>query len=103
MRATRTTTSRIDGEGDDITIRVKGTATVKIGGAEINCDDGTELNLTRSKSIRNGSERSESEYGKIAPYDYRSGRDRKTIIDSRSTSKSGYSRPLPIRYQDDFF
>lgn len=88
---TRTTTSRSGQDGDDVTIRFKGGATVNIAGAEIKCDDGAEINVVRRKSIRNGSERSGSEFGTMA--DDRQSRATRPVTISRSTSKSGYSDP----------
>ncbi len=96
---TRTTTSRFDADGENVTIKFKGDATINIAGAEIKCDDGAELNIVRSKggSIRNGSERGGSEYG-VVPLDDRRSRDHHRSSNySRSTSKSGYSNPYPAR------
>lgn len=94
---TRTTTSRIE-DGEDVTIKFKGGATVNIAGAEIKCDDGAEVNIVRAKgAIRNGSERSSSEYG-IVPVDDKRSRDRRPDY-SRSTSKSGFSYPSRTSHQ----
>jgi hypothetical protein len=95
---TRTTTSRFDADGENVTIKFKGDATINIAGAEIKCDDGAELNIVRSKgSIRNGSERGGSEYGMV-PLDERRSRDHHRSSNySRSTSKSGFSSPFPAR------
>jgi hypothetical protein len=95
---TRTTTSRFDADGENVTIKFKGDATINIAGAEIKCDDGAELNIVRSKngSIRNGSERG-SEYGMV-PLDERRSRDHhRPSTYSRSTSKSNFSNPFPMR------
>jgi hypothetical protein len=101
---TRTSMSQRVVDGDDVTIRVKGNATINVAGAEINCDDGAEVNFVRRKSIRNGSERSGSDYGTIA--DDRLSRGSRPVNISRSSSKSGYteayanpwaSRELPRR------
>lgn len=66
---TRTTRSGSGPEADNVTIRIKGNATVNIAGAEITNADGVELSIiNRRKSIRNGSEASRSEYTpSIAP------------------------------------
>ena len=95
---TRTTTSRFDADGENVTIKFNGDGTIKIAGAEIKCDDGAELNIVRSKgAIRNGSERGGSEYGVIS-LDDRSSRDHHRSSNySRSTSKSGFSNPFPAR------
>jgi hypothetical protein len=95
---TRTTTSRFDADGENVTIKFNGDGTIKIAGAEIKCDDGAELNIVRSKgAIRNGSERGGSEYG-VVPLEDRSSRDHHRSSNySRSTSKSGFSNPFPAR------
>jgi hypothetical protein len=60
---TRTTRSGSGPDADDVTIRIKGNATVNIAGAEITNADGVELNIVnRRRSIRNDSEASRSEY-----------------------------------------
>lgn len=95
---TRTTTSRFDADGENVTIKFKGDATISIAGAEIKCDDGAELNIVRSKgSIRNGSERGGSEYGVVPLDDKRSRDHHRSSNYSRSTSKSGFSNPFPAR------
>jgi len=83
---TRTTRSSIDQEADDMTIRFKGRAKVNIGGAEITCDDGAEVNIVRRPSIRNGSDQSGSEYR--PSINGRRSRDSRTSSYSRSTSQS---------------
>jgi hypothetical protein len=95
---TRTTTSRFDADGENVTIKFKGDATINIAGAEIKCDDGAELNIVRSKngSARNGSERG-SEYGVVPLDDRRSREHRKSSNYSRSTSKSNFSSPYLAR------
>lgn len=103
---TRTTTSRFDADGENVTIKFKGDATISIAGAEIKCDDGAELNIVRSKgSIRNGSEKGGSEYGMVPLDDRRSRDHHKSSNYSRSTSKSGFSSPFPARtaYQQTSF
>jgi len=53
-----TGTTRLSGE-EDVTIRVKGGAALKIGGAEVQCADGAEINILRGgMSFRGGSDRS---------------------------------------------
>ena len=95
---TRTTTSRFDPDGENVTIKFNGEAMVRIAGAEIKCDDGAELNIMRSKgAIRNGSERSASEYCVVPSDDKRSRDHHRSSNYSRSTSKSGFSNPMPAR------
>lgn len=59
---TRTTRSGSNGDDENVTIKVTGgTARVMVGGAQIDCTDGGEIEIKR-QSIRNGSERG-SVYG----------------------------------------
>jgi len=49
-RSATTRTTRSSGNGgndEDVTIRVKGQALLKVGGAEMQCQDGAEINITR--------------------------------------------------------
>lgn len=89
--ATTRTTRSGSGEDGDFTIKVKGgEARVMVGGAQIHCSDGGEIEIKRNQSDRIGSsERSYSQYG---------GRieDRKSRVDrpqgrSRMSSSSGHS------------
>lgn len=84
---TQTTRSSSGQDGDDVTIKFRGTGTVEVAGAKIQCDDGADINFIRRKSIRNGSERSESDYGRPRIEDRRS-RDGRPANYSRSSSKS---------------
>lgn len=63
---TRTTRSGSnDDESNNVTIKVTagvGTARVIVGGAQIDCADGAEIEVRQQKAIRSGSERG-SEYG----------------------------------------
>lgn len=47
-----TRTTRSSAGDEDITIRVTGSATLKLGGAEIQCQDGGEINITQPASGR---------------------------------------------------
>lgn len=91
---TRTTRSVSSPEDENVTIKVTGQATVTVGGAQINCEGG-EIEIKRQKSLRNGSEWSNSEYGD----EPRRIDDRASRIDKpagRSTRRSiSYSRPSP--------
>jgi hypothetical protein len=60
---TRTTRSLSNDNDENVTIKVTGQARVMVGGAQIHCDEGGEIEIKRQKSLRNGSERSNSEYG----------------------------------------
>jgi hypothetical protein len=106
---TRTTASRLDPDGDDVTIRFKGGATVNIAGAEIKCQDGAEVNILTRKAIRNGSEKAASEYSTTTMDDRRSRAESRPRSYSRSTSKSksAYTNLNPVvaatRYREGFF
>ena len=60
---TRTTRSMSNDNDENVTIKVTGTARVMVGGAAIHCDEGGEIEIKRQKSLRNGSEPPNSEYG----------------------------------------
>ncbi|KAH0441651.1 hypothetical protein CcaCcLH18_01911 [Colletotrichum camelliae] len=77
---TRTTRSSAI-ESEDVTIKVTGSAVLKIGGAEIQCQDGGEINITQP-SRNGGSDRASTVYS-----------------DDRPTRRD--SRPLPIRARAD--
>ncbi|CAG8974689.1 hypothetical protein HYALB_00006424 [Hymenoscyphus albidus] len=59
---TRTTRSGSGDNDENLTIKLKGTTRLIVGGAQIECDGG-EIEIKRQGSMRNGSERSISEYG----------------------------------------
>ncbi|KAL2025172.1 hypothetical protein VTK56DRAFT_174 [Thermocarpiscus australiensis] len=110
-----TRTTRSSANDEDVTIRVKGTTVLKFGKAEMQCQDGAEINISRggATEIRTGSDRSS----------YLDHDDRRTRIDfptararasSRSRARSysrtfskyespdydtyGYAAPLPAPY-----
>jgi hypothetical protein len=80
---------------ENVTIKVMGQARVVVGGAQIDCNEGGEIEIKRQKSLRNGngSEQSNSEYGGGRIEDHRSRVERRS---SRS-SQSGhaYTRSTP--------
>ncbi|RKU45921.1 hypothetical protein DL546_002211 [Coniochaeta pulveracea] len=96
---------------DDLTIRVRGNASLKIGGAEVRCEDGAELNISRnglSGSYRGGSDRSSY----FDPEDRRISEDRRLedrrsridplerpVMRTRTTSQSGSYARAPSRHQ----
>jgi hypothetical protein len=104
---TRTTRSGSGQEGDDVTIRIMGKATVNVAGAKIEGDDGFELNIFRKKSTRGGSEASASEFGAPAIDDRRrppaiDDRRRPAIDDRRSRDgrrAANHSRSGSIAYK----
>ena len=97
---TRTTRSGSNEDGENVTIKVTGTARVMVGGTQIDCADGGEIEIKRQKSIRNGSERgSNSEYGgtqRDRLEDRRSRIDRPTgRLRMSSQSNQSYTRTTP--------
>ncbi|KAF9870805.1 hypothetical protein CkaCkLH20_11704 [Colletotrichum karsti] len=79
---TRTTrSSAIDSE--DVTIKVTGSAVLKIGGAEIQCQDGGEINITQP-SRNGGSDRASTVYSD----DRQSRRERPLPIRARASSQA---------------
>jgi len=95
---TRTTRSVSSPDDENVTIKVTGQARVLVGGAQIDCNDGGEIEIKRQRSIKGGSEWSSSEYGT----DPRRIDDRRSRIDrpagnSRRSSQSrhSYTRPSP--------
>lgn len=95
---TRTTTSN----DEDITIRVKGAATLKVGNAEMECKDGAEININSRNNggtVRGGSDRDSSFYGD----------DRRTRIErpptrARASSQAGsYTRTAPPLMYDPYY
>jgi hypothetical protein len=97
---TRTTRSGSGGDGENVTIKVTGTARVMVGGAQIDCPDGGEIEIKQQqqKAIRNGSERSNSEYGGPQRIDDRRSRDEKGSGRSRMSSRHSYNRSKPQQY-----
>ncbi|CRK34209.1 hypothetical protein BN1723_014842 [Verticillium longisporum] len=86
---TRTTRSSAGQGDDDFTIKVTGSATLKVGGAEIHCEDGGEINITQqggggSRAGGGGSDRASTIYGE----DQRRGRLERLPIRARSSSQA---------------
>jgi len=87
--ATTRTTRSGSGPDDDFTIKVKGgQARVMVGGAQIDCTEGGEIEIKQHKSLRNGSERSNSEYGGGGTPRID---DRRSRIDGRPSGRSRMS------------
>jgi len=96
---TRTTRSGSGGDGENVTIKVTGLARVMVGGAQIDCPDGGEIEIKQQqKAIRNGSERSNSEYGGPPRIDDRRSRDERGSGRSRMSSRHSYNRSKPQQY-----
>lgn len=89
-RTATTRTTHTSNNDEDVTIRVKGNTVLKVGGAEMQCHDGAEINIISrgGAGFRLGSD----------DYD-----DRETRIDiptSRSKSRTrSFSRPAYPRYE----
>ncbi|TVY30150.1 hypothetical protein LHYA1_G001119 [Lachnellula hyalina] len=122
--ATTRTTRSGSGEGENVTIKVTGTARVMVGGAQIDCPDGGEIEIKQQqqqKALRNGSERSNSEYGGPRRIDDRRiddrriddrrnddrriddhrSRDERPSGPSRLISGNSHSRSKPQQYYGD--
>lgn len=92
---TRTTRSMSNDNDENVTIKVTGQARVMVGGAQIHCDEGGEIQIKRQKSLRNGSERSNSEYAMGRLEDRRTGGDRAGRSSRSSQSVHSYTRATP--------
>lgn len=106
---TRTTRSMSNDNDENVTIKVTGQARVMVGGAQIDCNEGGEIEIKRQKSLRNGSERSNSEYGGGGGGAGGGGRieDRRSRVGpgrSSRSSQSGhsYTRSTPHYPMDNF-
>jgi hypothetical protein len=105
--ATTRTTRSGSGENDEnVTIKVTGRAQVNVGGAQIDCPDGGEIEIKRQqRGIRGGSDRSISEYG---PYPGQAQiDDRRSRVDqptgrSRMSSQHSYTRSTKY-FGDNYF
>ena len=97
---TRTTRSLSNENDENVTIKVTGQARVMVGGAQIHCDEGGEIEIKRQmqKNLPNGSERSNSEYGGGRIEDRRSRVERPSLGRSHRSSQSGhsYTRSTPV-------
>lgn len=89
-----TRTTHTNPNEEDVTIRVKGSTVLKVGGAEMQCFDGAEINISKNgaATFRGGSDKSSY----IDNYD-----DRRTRVDmpvgrARGLSRArSYSRTYP--------
>lgn len=100
---TRTTRSMSNDNDENVTIKVTGQARVMVGGARIDCNEGGEIQIKREKSLRNGSERSNSDYG-MGRLESRSRVERDRPGRSSRSSQSGhsYTRSTPHYPMDNF-
>ncbi|KAK4163525.1 hypothetical protein QBC43DRAFT_56585 [Cladorrhinum sp. PSN259] len=95
-RTATTRTTHTSNNDEDVTIRVKGNTVLKVGGAEMQCHDGAEINII---SRGGGGLRIGSDDASYLDHD-----DRETRIDipsSRSKSRArSFSRPAPYSRYD---
>ncbi|KAL2064300.1 hypothetical protein VTL71DRAFT_4794 [Oculimacula yallundae] len=96
---TRTTRSGSGDNDDNVTLKVTGQTRVMVGGMQIDCADGGEISIQRQKSLRNGSERSNSEYG--GRIEDRQSRVSRPSGRSRMSSHSGESWTRNPQYPRD--
>lgn len=87
---TRTTRSGSGDNDENVTIKVTGTTRVVVGGARIECPDGGEIEIKRQRSMRNGSERSNSEYG-VPIWGQQQIDDRRSRVDQPTTNRARQS------------
>ncbi|KAH7348524.1 hypothetical protein BKA65DRAFT_261752 [Rhexocercosporidium sp. MPI-PUGE-AT-0058] len=97
---TRTTRSGSGDNDENVTLKVTGQTRVMVGGMQIDCADGGEISIQRQKSLRNGSERSNSEYGGGRIED-RQSRVSRPSGRSRMSSHSGESWTRTPQYPRD--
>jgi hypothetical protein len=95
--STRTTRSMSNDNDENVTIKVTGQARVMVGGAQIDCNEGGEIEIKRQKSLRNGSERSNSEYGagRIEDRQSRVEQSRPSRSSRSEQSRHSYTRSTP--------
>jgi len=98
---TRTTRSGSGDNDENVTLKVTGQTRVMVGGMQIDCADGGEISIQRQKSLRNGSERSNSEYGGGRIED-RQSRVSRPSGRSRMSSHSGESWTRTPQYPKDY-
>ncbi|KAK0651735.1 hypothetical protein B0T16DRAFT_323733 [Cercophora newfieldiana] len=88
-----TRTTRSSNENEDVTIKIKGSATLKVGGTEMKCRDGAEINIA-SRAIPGFGPGSDSRSGYLE--EERRPRIERPPTRARTNSQSGsYSRSLP--------
>ncbi|GKT48887.1 uncharacterized protein ColSpa_09068 [Colletotrichum spaethianum] len=93
--ATTRTTRSLTGDGEDITIKVTGQAVLRVGNAEIQCQDGGEINISQPGRL-GGSDRASTIYSD----DRRSRIMERLPIRARSPSQSdSYSRSHADGYE----
>ena len=96
FRQSNTTHTTRSSNDEDITIRVKGAATFKVGNAEVECKDGAEININSrtAGTVRGGSDRDGSIYD-----DDRRTRITRPPTRTRASAQAGsYTRTAPPLY-----
>lgn len=101
---TRTTRSGSGADDENVTIKVTGQARVLVGGAEIECPEGGQIQIQRKSSVRGGSERSVSEYGQPRIDDRRSrvdlGTSRTRMSSAPRKSYTRASQQIPAQHNN---
>ncbi|CAL3964024.1 unnamed protein product [Diplocarpon coronariae] len=106
---TRTTRSGSGDNEESVTIKLVGQARVMVGGTQIDCTEGGEIQIQRQKSLPGGSERSVSEYGTRRIEDRQSrvsrpaGRSRMSSSRESYTRTPEYPRPRERGRDDSYF
>ncbi|TLS25616.1 hypothetical protein PpBr36_07558 [Pyricularia pennisetigena] len=94
QKSATTRTTRYTEENDDFTVRVVGAATLKMGGAELQCKEGAEINFSRGNSTAAGEGSDRSSY--VDPADdrrvSRSGRTATSYRPRTSSQAGSYGR-----------
>jgi hypothetical protein len=95
----RTTASDYKADDDEnVTIKVTGRSRVMVGGAQIDCDEGGEIEIKHQESLRDGKERSKSEYvgGRLEDRQSRVERSKSEYAGGRLEHRqSRVERPIP--------
>lgn len=95
QQSATTRTTRSSNENEDVTIRIKGSATLKVGGTEMKCRDGAEININSRGPLPSFTSVSDNRSGYIEE-ERRLPRIERPPTRARTSSQSGsYSRSLP--------
>ncbi|KXH68247.1 hypothetical protein CSAL01_10282 [Colletotrichum salicis] len=95
LRSATTRTTRSSAiDGDDITIKVTGHAVLRVGNAEIQCQDGGEINISQAARIAGGSDRDT-----VYSDERRSRMDRPALRDRSESQADSYSRSQAGDYE----
>jgi hypothetical protein len=99
----RSATTRTSTNDEEYTLRIRGTTTVRVGGAEVECPDGAEIDVikrTNSNASRAGGSQTSSF---IDPKEQRPDRRERASNRIRAPSQSGsWSRSTPASRPDDY-